>query len=78
MERLLWLAWICVSLTSTEGAIKNRGHRLLIVRQSDLRAQWWWINSELNLARPMKRNKKMGCREDGQKGEEAGGEAIQM
>lgn len=73
MERLLQLAWICVSLTNTEGAIENRGQGLLFFRKSDLRAQWRWINSELNLAKAMKRNKKMGCREDGQKGEERRG-----
>lgn len=55
-----------------EGAIKNRGHRLLIVWQSDLRAQRRWINSQLNLAMVMKGNKKMGCRDDEVK--ERGGE----
>lgn len=58
-----------MSLTHTEGAIENKGQGLLFFWQSDLRAQWRWINSELNLAKAMKRNKKMGCRGDGQKGE---------
>ena len=46
-------------------SIENKGHRLLIVWQSDLRAQRRWINSQMNLAMVMKGNmKKMGCRDD--------------
>lgn len=53
-----------------KGAIENRGHRPLFVWQSDLRAQWRWINSELNLATAMKWNKKMGCRQESENREE--------
>lgn len=64
MERLLQLAWICLSLTNIEGAIENRGQTLFFFWQSDPRAQWTWIKSELNLAKAVKRDKTIGCREE--------------
>lgn len=80
MERLLQLAWICLSLTNIEGAIENRGQTLFFFWQSDPRAQWRWIKSELNLAKAVKRDKTIGCREEkgGKKGEEWTIGAVQV
>lgn len=45
------------------------GHRLVLVQQSDLGAQWKWISAELNLAEAGKGNEEMVCRGGGGEGE---------
>lgn len=69
MERLSRLTRICASLANMDGAASTAGHRLVSAQQSDLGAQWRWINAELNLAEAGKGNEEMVCRGGGGEGE---------